>query len=45
MVTLIPSTKNALPQRSLAKREGYGEVTIKTQAAAIAKLPRCKVPL
>ena len=25
--------------------EGYGEVTIKTQAAAIAKLPRYKVPL
>jgi hypothetical protein len=24
--------------------EGYGEVTIKTQAAAIAKLPRYKVP-
>ncbi|HEY5504529.1 MAG TPA: hypothetical protein VIK28_05170 [Sedimentisphaerales bacterium] len=23
--------------------EGYGEVTIKTQAAAIAKLPRYKV--
>ncbi len=24
--------------------EGYGEVTIKTQAAVIAKLPRYKVP-
>ena len=29
--------------RSVA--EGYGEVTIKTQAAAIAKLPRYKVQL
>jgi hypothetical protein len=32
-----------LGRRPLNAAEGYGEVTIKAQAAAIAKLPRYKV--